>query len=206
MPNRFHNQSGTPQRGIDRGSENDDRDYGRYVSNDEGDSSVRAGSYDQGREYGQRENQQGSGVPGFAGYGEFGQGDYDHPGRGANTGQNRYGQGEYAQDPGSHRGKGPKNFLRSDERLREIVCERLHDHPGIDASEITVTVEGGRVTLEGSVDSRQTKNAAEDVAEQVSQDVQNNLRVQRTGGEAERGERTMAATAAADAASRPKRD
>ena len=44
------------------------------------------------------------------------------------------------------------------------------------------TVTGGKITLEGTVDSRQTKNAIEDIADQCGvQDVQNNLRVQRQG-------------------------
>ena len=62
-----------------------------------------------------------------------------------------------------------------------MLCERLHDDPEIDASEVTVSVQGGTITLEGTVDSRRT-NAIEDVAEQIgSQDVQNNLRVQKAG-------------------------
>lgn len=80
-----------------------------------------------------------------------------------------------------HRGKGPKGFQRSDERVKELICERLSEDPHVDASEITVNVQGGKVTLEGSVDSRQTKNAAEDIAEQFCQDVQNNLKVSRQG-------------------------
>ena len=39
-----------------------------------------------------------------------------------------------------------------------------------------------KITLEGTVDSRQTKNAIEEIAEQFgNQDVQNNLRIQRAG-------------------------
>jgi osmotically-inducible protein OsmY len=83
---------------------------------------------------------------------------------------------------GQHRGKGPKNYQRSDERLREMLSERLHDDPHVDASEITVTVQGGKITLEGTVDSRHTKNRIEDIAEQLgAHDVQNNLRVQKQG-------------------------
>ena len=40
--------------------------------------------------------------------------------------------------------------------------------------------ESGKITLEGTVDSRHTKNAIEDIAEHLGiEDVQNNLRVQR---------------------------
>ena len=103
------------------------------------------------------------------------------------AGASRTGEGQqYGSSGGSsqgqHRGKGPKNYQRSDERVKEMLCERLHDDPEIDASEVTVNVQGGKITLEGTVDSRRTKNAIEDVAEQIgSQDVQNNLRVQKAG-------------------------
>jgi len=94
----------------------------------------------------------------------------------------QYGYGDSSRGQGLHRGKGPKNYQRSDERVKELLCERLHEDPEIDASEVTVNVQGGKITLEGTVDSRRTKNAIEDVAEQIgSQDVQNNLRVQRSG-------------------------
>ena len=82
---------------------------------------------------------------------------------------------------GEHRGKGPKGYQRSDERIKEMVCERLRDDPSIDPSDVSITVQGGKITLEGTVDSRQTKNSIEEIAEQFgSQEVQNNLRVQRT--------------------------
>jgi osmotically-inducible protein OsmY len=84
----------------------------------------------------------------------------------------------------SHRGRGPKGYTRSDERIQEEVCERLsHDHQ-VDASEIEVSVSGKEVTLSGTVDSREAKRRAEDIAEHVSgvTHVQNNLRVQQSGG------------------------
>jgi osmotically-inducible protein OsmY len=96
-----------------------------------------------------------------------------------------FGEGQQQYSPesggrGMHRGKGPKGYQRSDERLKEMLCERLRDDPEIDPSEVTISVAAGRVTLEGTVDSRQTKNRIEDVAEQFGvQEVQNNLRVQR---------------------------
>lgn len=64
----------------------------------------------------------------------------------------------------SFRGRGPKNYRRSDERLRELVSERLEDHEAIDASDMEVEVRDGVVTLTGTVDSRRTKRLAEDVA------------------------------------------
>jgi osmotically-inducible protein OsmY len=47
---------------------------------------------------------------------------------------------------------GPKGYERSDERLREVICERLTVDPDIDASDITVDVRNHAVTLRGLVD------------------------------------------------------
>jgi hypothetical protein len=63
----------------------------------------------------------------------------------------------------SHRGKGPKNYRRSDELLREILCERLTEDPFIDAVDVSVDVENGEVTLTGTVTSRLQKMRTEDL-------------------------------------------
>ncbi|WP_046864990.1 BON domain-containing protein [Microvirga massiliensis] len=85
---------------------------------------------------------------------------------------------------GEHRGRGPKNYTRSDDRIREDVNDRLSDDPFVDASEVEVQVSGCEVTLSGTVDSREAKRRAEDIAERVSgvKHVQNNLRVQQQRG------------------------
>ena len=78
-----------------------------------------------------------------------------------------------------HRGKGPSGYQRSDERIRENVCEALSDDDRVDASNIEVTVKNGEVTLSGLVPDRETKRLAEDCIENLSgvKDVQNNIRV-----------------------------
>jgi hypothetical protein len=78
-----------------------------------------------------------------------------------------------------YRGRGPKGYKRSDQRVQEDVNDRLYDDPYVDASEIDVSVSGGEVTLAGTVDSRNARRRAEDIVEQVSgvSHVQNNLRV-----------------------------
>jgi osmotically-inducible protein OsmY len=83
-----------------------------------------------------------------------------------------------AQDRG-HRGRGPKGYTRSDDRIREDVSDRLSDDPMVDASEIEVSVAGSEVTLAGTVSSREERRRAEDCAERVSgvSHVQNNLRL-----------------------------
>jgi osmotically-inducible protein OsmY len=77
-------------------------------------------------------------------------------------------------------GKGPKGYKRSDERIREDVCEALYRHPDVDASEIEVSVSGAEVTLKGTVEDRRAKRMAEDAAEGVSgvDNVRNEIRVQ----------------------------
>ena len=88
--------------------------------------------------------------------------------------------GEYLQDrdPRSKRGKGPKGYRRSDERIREDVCDLLSDNPKVDATDIEVSVENGEVTLSGTVRTRDDKRRAEYVADAISgvRDVHNQLR------------------------------
>lgn len=86
---------------------------------------------------------------------------------------------------GLHRGRGPRAYTRSDERIREDVNDRLTDDSWLDASEIEVQVAKGEVTLTGTVNSRNDKRRAEDLADDVSgvKHVQNNLRVQTTAGQ-----------------------
>jgi len=80
---------------------------------------------------------------------------------------------------GPHRGKGPQGYQRSDERIRELVCEALADDDMIDASQIQVAVKDGEVTLTGTVDNRRIRREAEDCVSSVSgvRDVQVQLRV-----------------------------
>ena len=66
---------------------------------------------------------------------------------------------------GYSRRVGPKNYTRSDERIREELCERLAHESGLDVSEVDVTVMGSIVTLTGSVDNRRTKYEVEDIAD-----------------------------------------
>ncbi|WP_395326996.1 BON domain-containing protein [Novosphingobium sp. BL-8H] len=78
-----------------------------------------------------------------------------------------------------HRGRGPSDYVRSDERIREDVNDSLTNDWRVDAGRIRVTVSEGEVTLDGTVDSRAEKRRAEDLADDVSgaRHVQNNLRV-----------------------------
>jgi hypothetical protein len=82
-----------------------------------------------------------------------------------------------------YRGRGPKDYRRSDDRIREEVCDRFTDDPRLDASDVTVKVENGDVILTGTVATREQKRRAEDIAERVTgvADIINQLRV--LGGE-----------------------
>jgi osmotically-inducible protein OsmY len=82
---------------------------------------------------------------------------------------------------GGHYGRGPRGYRRSDERITEDINDRLTDDWQLDASDIEVSVADGEVTLSGSVENREDKRRAEDLAESVSgvRDVQNNIRVTR---------------------------
>ena len=75
--------------------------------------------------------------------------------------------GDLDQLAASHRGKGPKGYRPSDERLRERLCERLTDDPFVDASDIEVSVANGEITLSGSVETRRMKYAIEDSVSDV---------------------------------------
>src|SRR5919205_2651124 len=122
----------------------------------------------------------------------YGPGDYERayggrgrPGYGED--RDRFGGAREAYGPGrgvSHRGKGPKGYTRSDERIREDVADCMWLNSWLDASDIDVTVTNGEVTLTGTVRSREEKRRAEDIAESVPgvRHVQNNLRVGQSSG------------------------
>lgn len=77
-----------------------------------------------------------------------------------------------------YRGRGPKNYRRSDDRIKEDVNDRLSEGY-LDASDIEVAVQSTEVILTGTVNSRADKRRAEAVAESVTgvTNVENRLRV-----------------------------
>lgn len=84
----------------------------------------------------------------------------------------------------SHRGRGPKGYKRSDERISEEVHQRLTDDPWVDATHIQVEVKDCEVTLSGTVSDREERRRAERCVEDIwgVNHVQNNLRVQQGHG------------------------
>jgi hypothetical protein len=176
-----------------------ERDYGRGMGG-WGERSM-GGQYGQSGQYGMYGGERGSGGFGFGGgrgYGsEWGQGrGYG----GGEWGQGRGYGGEWGGERGMYRGergmfrgegpgimdrvrrffgKGPKGYQRSDERIKEDLCERLSMHEWLDTSEVEVQVHNGEVTLTGTVEERQAKRLVEDIAEDVFgvKDVHNQIRV-----------------------------
>jgi osmotically-inducible protein OsmY len=119
-------------------------------------------------------------------YGRNDQGNFGSYGQSPDSGRNGYlgSQTEsrfYGQDvfSESKSGRSPKGYKRSDERIREEVCEILTHHPDVDPSEVDIQVSGSEITLTGTVDNRQEKRLIEDLASSVSgvTEVNNQLRV-----------------------------
>jgi len=110
----------------------------------------------------------------------------DHEGIGTRA----YRGGSWIDQTGTRRvagpyvGRGPKGYVRSDQRIYEDVCERLMRFGHVDATDIEVQVNRGEVTLEGWVNDRPQKRLAEDLADGVPGvlDVHNMLRIRRQAG------------------------
>jgi osmotically-inducible protein OsmY len=116
--------------------------------------------------------------------GMYGQGGYNEGMYGRGGMQHRYGSQGYqgwgqGQHGGGMRGKGPSGYTRSDDRIRENVCEALMEDDDVDATHIDVTVKNGEVTLSGTVEDRRQKRMAEDCVENLAgvHDVVNQLRI-----------------------------
>ena len=93
---------------------------------------------------------------------------------------NNFAGGSAGRGASGFAGRGPKGYERSDERIREEVCDCLADDDNIDASEVEVSVQKGEVTLTGTVSERRAKRLAEDAAHGIKgvKDVHNQIRVQ----------------------------
>jgi len=138
---------------------------------------------DQGQGYGQQGQ----------GYGQQGQG-YGQQGPHRTQGHS-YGDAWTSGRTG-FAGRGPKNYQRSDERIREEINDRLTADDSLDASDIEVQVRQGEVTLSGTVPERWSKRHAEDIADEVSgvREVMNQLRLASDHGGSTSGQTTKAGT------------
>jgi osmotically-inducible protein OsmY len=171
------------------------REYGQGSSSASRRGPYRAGQQQQygqgqrqyGQQYGQREQQYGQRERQYGqGQGQYVQGQYWQGGRASPAGTN-WGGSEWQPGPTtqSFRGRGPKGYERSDERLKELICEALTDDDQIDASDISVEVKNSQVKLTGTVSDRQKKYMVEEMIEDLSgvKEVDNQLRVRREQGD-----------------------
>jgi osmotically-inducible protein OsmY len=85
---------------------------------------------------------------------------------------------------GRHRGKGPRNYNRSDMRIKEDINDLLVDDPYVDATDVDVSVQNGEVIINGIVNDRNMKRRVEDVIESVKgiTHFENRLRTRIPGG------------------------
>lgn len=93
-----------------------------------------------------------------------------------------YGYDERGMHPEArvnYRGRGPKDYVRSDERIREDVCDRLAADSNIDASDLDVAVARQEVTVSGTVPNNAQLQRLEECVWDISgvRLVQNNVRV-----------------------------
>jgi CBS domain-containing protein/osmotically-inducible protein OsmY len=190
--NRGMNQSYGQEGRMDQGNRGWNEPFGREGRMDQGNR-----GWNQPQEYEDRSRSRGSAGEfdrsygqdrsyGNQGYGHsygqqshqgFGQGGQSYQGGGNQQGMS----GGYGQTGQTHKGRGPKGYKRSDERIREEVCDRLTEHGDIDASDIEVKVQNGEVTLTGTVPEKRFKHLAEQIVESLSgvQEVNNQLRTKR---------------------------
>jgi hypothetical protein len=69
---------------------------------------------------------------------------------------------------GNHKGKGPKGYRRTDDLIKEDICEALYRNTGVDASEIEIFVKDGVVKITGFVTSPEQKMMAESAIENLT--------------------------------------
>jgi len=79
---------------------------------------------------------------------------------------------------GRHFGRGPQGYQRSDERIKEEICDTLMRDSEIDVENVTIEVSECVVTLKGQVDSKHCKRMVEDLCEEVLgvKEVENQLK------------------------------
>jgi hypothetical protein len=90
------------------------------------------------------------------------------------------GVGAYRSGEPMPRGRGPRSYQRSDDRIREDICDGLM-MSWMNAENVEVQVRNGEVTLQGTVKTRDEKRAIEALAESVLgvKELINSIRVER---------------------------
>ncbi len=75
---------------------------------------------------------------------------------------------EHLHGAGPHRGRGPRGYRRSPQRIFEDACDELTESAWVDASHIEVRVEDSTVTLEGWVHDPREQALAEELVLEVA--------------------------------------
>ncbi len=85
---------------------------------------------------------------------------------------------------GPYGGLPPKGYSRSDDRIREDVCDELTRRPDVDPRRVTVAVRDGEVTLEGAVENLRARHLADEIATNCAgvKQVHNRLRIEKGNG------------------------
>lgn len=180
-----------------------------YRMNDYGRSSGREGQGNQwGRGQGQSQHEMGNYG---GGHGNFGTQAGNYGGRmgGFGGGSGNYGNQGYSQSFGGQGGsdqgqtggrtqfRSPKGYTRSDDRIREDVCDRLGTLSGVDPSEVEVSVRDGEVTITGTVRERWQKHQIENAADAISgvKEIHNQIRVKQHEDRSDTASSSSSATA-----------
>ncbi|BDB26869.1 hypothetical protein Tamer19_19320 [Cupriavidus sp. TA19] len=155
--------SASDQGGNVRDEWGESRRGGQAMTGRQGGMASSGSEYDQG--YGISER------PGSAGRSA---GDFGRQG----AGERRFGRQLRGRDR-----VGPKGYQRSDDRIREEICERLAHAPHVDVQDVEVEVESGVVRLSGNVRDRRQKYCIEDIADDVFgvREVHNGIRMGSAG-------------------------
>jgi hypothetical protein len=163
-----YGQSGYGQQGL--GQPSYGQDMGRYGSQSGYGQSSYGGQSGYGQSYGQ-DFGRGGYVQSDGGYGSMRNFDGDDRGLLQRA-------GDWIE---RKIGKAPKGYRRSDERIREDVCDRLMQRHDVDASDVDIQVKDGEVIMSGYVHERRAKRQIEDIAEDVLgvKDVTNHVKVKR---------------------------
>jgi hypothetical protein len=91
-----------------------------------------------------------------------------------------YGQTTPSRDR-NHKGKGPRNYHRSDELIMEDIHDRIAADWNMDALDVDIKVEKGVVHLAGQVRDRSSRDRIEDITEAVRgvKSIENKIRIEK---------------------------
>jgi len=163
---RQRSQGSWNQAAPGRDRESELRAYGRQQRDDRSD---RAYGFDAGRSESRYQVPGRADNSGYTGQGFEDRSQFSPMGRyGQDFGQQSFqGYGFGQESARSLAGVGPRNYKRSDERIKEDLCELISANPWLDASNTDVEVKGGVVTLSGTVQDRRDRRVMEDLAEAI---------------------------------------